>query len=105
MKSSLLRLLVCAALTCIIAAPCFAKVTKKATPAPVHEPTITNVSGNTITVTDDKSARAITVSSVTEVIVNGQKGTIADLKPGMTVSLTLSGPTQASRVVANTKVK
>jgi len=105
MKSSLLRFLLCALLTCSIAAPSFAKVTKKATPAPVHEPTITNVSGNTITVTDDKSARAINVSSVTEVIVNGQKGTVADLKPGMTVALTLSGPTQASRIVATTKVK
>jgi len=105
MNSSLLRFLLCAILTCGIAAPCFAKVTKKSTPAPIHEPTITNVSGNTITVTDDKSARAINVSSVTEVIVNGQKGTVADLKPGMTVALTLSGPTQASRIVATTKVK
>jgi hypothetical protein len=34
-------------------------------------------------------------------MVNGQKGTIADLKPGMTVSVTIGvDPTQASRVVA-----
>ena len=105
MKSPVLRLLVCTFVICSFAAPCFAKTTKKATPAPTHEPVISNVSGNTITVTDDKSARAINVSSVTEVIVNGQKATVADLKPGMTVSLTLSSPTQASRVVANTKVK
>ena len=105
MNSSLLRFLLCALLICTVAASGFARTTKKSTPAPAHEPTITNVSGNTITVTDDKSARAINVSPLTEVIVNGQKGTVADLKPGMTVALTLSSPTQASRIVANTKVK
>lgn len=105
MKSPVLRLLLCTFVICGFVAPSFAKTTKKATPALTHEPVISNVSGNTITVTDDKSARAINVSSVTEVIVNGQKATVADLKPGMAVSLTLSSPTQASRVVATTKVK
>ena len=107
MKSRLLQLLVCALLACSLATPVFAKPRKttKATPAPMHEPLISAVSGNTITVTDDKSARNITVSPFTEVIVNGQKATTADLKPGMTVSLVLTSPTQASRIVANTKVK
>jgi hypothetical protein len=64
---------------------------------------ISAVSGNSITVTDDKTAKTITVSPVTEITLNGQKATLADLKPGMSVSLVLSGPTQASRVTATTK--
>jgi hypothetical protein len=36
-----------------------------------------------------------------EINVNGQRATIADLKPGMTVSVTIGmDPTHASRVVA-----
>ena len=36
-----------------------------------------------------------------EIMVNGQKATITELKPGMTVSVTIGvDPTQASRVVA-----
>lgn len=105
MKSTFLRVLVCALLTCSFAAPSFAKAKKttKATPAPAHEPMITAVSGNTITVTDDKTARALTVTQFTEITLNGQKATLADLKPGMTVSVVLSSPTQVSRVTASTK--
>jgi len=103
MKNILLRILICAALACTLAAPSFAKSKKKTTPPPMHEPTISAVSGNTITVVDDKSAKTITASSVTEITVNGQKASFADLKPGMTVSLTLSSPTQASRIIATSK--
>jgi hypothetical protein len=103
MKTTLLRLFVCGLLTCGMASPCLAKAKKKATPAPSHEPMISAVSGNTITVTDDKTAKTITVSPMTEVTVNGQKAAFADLKPGMAVSLTLSSPTQASRITASTK--
>src|SRR5690348_176240 len=101
MKTKVLSILACAVLLAVT--PCFARSTKKATPPPHHEPTITAVAGNTITVSDDKSAKTITLSSVTEITVNGQKATFADLKPGMTVSLTLSSPTQASRVAAMSK--
>jgi hypothetical protein len=104
MINILLRILVCAALSCTVAAPAFAKAKKvKPAPAATHEPVISAVAGNTITVTDDKSAKTITVSPLTEITLNGQKATFADLKPGMTVSLVLSGPTQASRITATTK--
>ena len=101
MKIKVLLVFVCAVL--IAVAPCFARTTKKATPPPTHVPTISAVSGNTITVADDKSAKTITVSPLTEITVNGQKSSLADLKPGMTVSLTLSGPTQASKIAATSK--
>jgi hypothetical protein len=103
MKLILLRLFVCGLLTCTAVAPCFARITKKATPPPTHEPVISAVSGNTITVTDAKTAKTLTVTQFTEITVNGQKATFADLKPGMTVSVALSSPTQASRITATTK--
>ena len=58
---------------------------KKATPAPeYHPPVISSVTGNSITVTEEKTTR-----------------TIADLKPGMAVSVTIGvDPTRAGRIVA-----
>jgi hypothetical protein len=75
---------------------------KKASPTPKdHTSVISNVIGNTMTVTQDKATRAYTITRFSEVMVNGQKATIADLKPGMTVSVTIGvDPSQASRVVA-----
>jgi hypothetical protein len=73
------------------------KAKPKATP---HPTAISAVTGNTITVTDQSSTKTVTVTQFTEITVNGQKATLADLKPGMTVSLALSSPTQASRVTA-----
>ena len=56
-----------------------------------------------VTVTDEKTTKTVTVSPLTEVTINGQKGSFADLKPGMGVNLVLSSPTQASRIVATSK--
>ena len=75
---------------------------KKATPAPAyHQPVIAAVGTNAITVSDDKTTRTFAVSQFTEITVNGQRGTIADLKPGMTVNVTIgTDPTHASRINA-----
>ena len=75
---------------------------KKATPAPAyHQPVISGVTGNAITVSDQKTTRTFTVSQFTEINVNGQRATIADLKPGMTVNVTIGvDPSYASRIVA-----
>jgi len=75
---------------------------KKGTPAPkYHAPVISSVTRNTITVTDEKMTRAFTIRPFSEITVNGQRATVADLKPGMTVSVTIGvDPSQASRVVA-----
>ena len=105
-KSIRLRLLGCALLlVSLMAAPADGRTPRrsgKASPSPTG-PVISVVSGNSITVTDEKSAKAVTVSPLTEVTINGQKAGIADLKPGMTVSLVLSSPTQASRIAATSK--
>ena len=87
----------------LLTAPVFAGGRKKkASPAPKYQPpVISSVTGNTITVTQEKVTRAFTITRFSEMTVNGQRATIADLKPGMTVSVTIGvDPSQASRVVA-----
>jgi len=75
---------------------------KKASPTPKYQPpVISRVTGNTITVTEEKTTRAFIVTQFTEITVNGQRATIADLKPGMTVNVTIGvDPSQAGRIIA-----
>jgi hypothetical protein len=90
-------------LVVLAAAPAFAGSKKKKTSAApkYHPPVISSVIGNTITVTEEKTTRAFTVTQFTEITVNGQRATIAGLKPGMTVTVTIGvDPTQASRINA-----
>jgi hypothetical protein len=75
---------------------------KKVSPAEQHEPVISNVSANSITVTNQKETRTFIVTPFIEINVNGQKGTIADLKSGMKVNVTIGvDPTRAGRIVAS----
>lgn len=99
----LLIFLICGLTGLSVVGSASAKPRKKATPPPVHETVISSVSGNTVTITDEKTAKTVTVTQFTEVIINGQKRNLNDLKPGMVVSLTLSSPTQASRIIATSK--
>jgi hypothetical protein len=88
-------------LAVIAIGPAFGKGRKKkATPASAyHQPVIAAVGMNAITVSDNKATRTFTVSQFTEITVNGQRGAIADLKPGMTVNVTIgTDPTQAARI-------
>jgi hypothetical protein len=74
---------------------------KKATPAQYQAPVISSVTANTITVSEEKTTRTFVITQFTEINVNGQRAAVADLKPGMTVSVTMGvDPTRASRVVA-----
>ena len=103
MKKSLLPSLVavCTTLAVITATPAFGgSKKKKATPA-YHTPVISSVMGNAITVSEEKTTRTFIVTQFTDINVNGQRATIVDLKPGMTVSVTIGmDPTHAGRVVA-----
>jgi hypothetical protein len=102
MKTKLL-VVVSILLVALATAPTFAGgKKKKGTPAPkYHSSVISSVTGNTITVTHEKVTRAFTITRFSEITVNGQRATIADLKPGMIVSVTIGvDPSQASRVVA-----
>jgi hypothetical protein len=75
---------------------------KKATSVPAyHQPVISGVTGNAITVSDQKTTRTFTITPFTEINVNGQRATIADLKAGMTANVTIGmDPSHASRIVA-----
>src|SRR6266513_4877227 len=74
---------------------------KKAPAAEYHQPVISSVKGNAITVSDAKTTRAFTITQFTEINVNGQRANIADLKPGMTVNVTIGlDPSHASRINA-----
>jgi hypothetical protein len=90
-------------LVVLATAPAFAgSKKKKASSAPKYQPpVISSVTGHTIAVTEGKVTRAFTITQFTEITVNGQRATIATLKPGMTVSVTIGvDPTQASRINA-----
>ena len=75
---------------------------KKAAAAPPYQaPVIASVTGNTITVSEEKTARTFIITQFTEINVNGQRAAVADLKPGMTVGVTIGvDPTRASRINA-----
>jgi hypothetical protein len=75
---------------------------KKASSTPKYQPpVISSVIGNTVTVTERKMTRAFIVTQFTEISVNGQRATVADLKPGMTVNVTIGlDPSQAGRITA-----
>jgi len=86
-----------------VTAPAYGKEKKKkATPAPAYQaPVISSISGNAITVSDEKTTRTFTITQFTEINVNGQKATIGDLKPGMTAKVTIAtDPLRASRINA-----
>jgi hypothetical protein len=75
---------------------------RKASPPEQRNPVISNVTANSVTVTKQKQTRTFIVTPFTEISVNGQKGTIADLKAGMTADVTIGmDPTRAGRIVAS----
>jgi hypothetical protein len=88
-------------LAAIAIAPAFGKgKKKKATPAH-QQPVIASVTGNAITVSEQNTSRTFTVTQFTEITVNGQRANIADLKPGMTVNVTIGvDPSRAARINA-----
>ena len=89
-------------LACGAANPLYCATKKKPTPAPYKQPVIASVNANAITVTEEKGTKTFTITQFTEINVNGQKATAADLKPGMTVTVTIGmDPSRAGRIVAN----
>ncbi len=103
-RKSLFALCVVSALIAIFTTTsAFAGGKKKATPPPPPQPAlIASVSGNAITVSDDKITRTFLITQFTEINVNGLRATAADLKPGMVVNVTIApDPTRASRITAS----
>ena len=85
----------------------------KTPPTPSHQETIiTNVAADSITVEirivsakgkiEEKKSRAFGITKFTEIIVNGRKGTVAELKRGMRANVTAGmDRTVAARIDAN----
>jgi hypothetical protein len=105
MKKSLSLLFVVSVLLgMLLGSPVFGASKKKAPPPVQHNPVISSVTATSITVTEDKVSKTFTITQFTEINVNGRKATVADLKPGMTVSVTLdTDPSRASRINATGK--
>ena len=82
----------------------FAGSKKKPAPPSSQAPTIAAVTTDSITVDGHKATRTLTINQFTEINVNGRSATVADLKAGMTVNVTLgTDPSKASRINATGK--
>ena len=105
MKKSRLLFPVLAVLFGLLTVSPVVGASKKKTPPPlIKSPTISSVTATSITIAEEKIAKTLTITPFTEINVNGQKATVADLKPGMLVTVTLgTDPTKASRVNATGK--
>ena len=89
-------------LATIALAPAFGKGQKKKATQAYQQPIIASVAGNAITVSEQKTARTFTVTQFTEITVNSQRASIADLKPGMRVNFTFGvDPSRAARINAS----
>ena len=78
---------------------------KKPTPPPmIQSPTIAAVTADSITVKEAQVTKTLTITQFTEINVNGRKATVAELKPGMIVNVTLgTDPSKVSRINATAK--
>jgi hypothetical protein len=103
-KSPLYELIISVLLGLVMVTSASAAGTKtyKPKPVPTPQPTvISNVGPSSVTVTDEKGTKTFTITQFTEISVNGQRATATDLKPGMTVTVTMgTDATRASRIAA-----
>jgi hypothetical protein len=73
----------------------------KAKAVEYHDTVIASVAPDSITITQDQQSKSYKISQFTEITFRGQKAALADLKPGMTVSVTQGmDPLTASRIAA-----
>lgn len=77
---------------------------KKEPPTEHRQPTISSVTQNAITVSDQAGTTTFAITQFTEIYVNERKAKAVDLKPGMTVTVTVGAdPGRASRIEASGK--
>ena len=66
-----------------------------------HATVISSVSADSITIAEAKVMKTFAITQFTEITVKGQRAKLADLQPGMSVSVTLStDPSKLSRISA-----
>lgn len=100
-----LRLLLLAVLFgTLTLSPAFGASKKKPEAPLIQGPVIASVTATSITISEGKAAKTLIITQFTEITVNGIKATVAELKPGMNVSVTLgTDPTKAGRINATGK--
>jgi hypothetical protein len=104
MKKSLVVLPLALLLGFMTTAPAFGASKKKTPPPQVQTPVIASVTASSVTITEGKTAKTLTITQFTEITVNGIKATAAELKPGMGVTIGLgTDPSKASRINATGK--
>ncbi len=92
---------ICLVLAILLANPAFAGGKKKAKALEHHDTVIASVAADSITIDQDKVPKSFKPTQFTEVTLRGQRATVADLKPGMLVSVTLGADAStASRIAA-----
>jgi hypothetical protein len=97
----LLLLVGCVTVALLPATPLFAKGKAKATPIVHYDTVITKASADSISINENAVPKTFKITQNTEVTVRGTKATVADLKPGMTVSITVGmDPATAARIAA-----
>jgi hypothetical protein len=88
----------------LAAGPAFGASKKKTPPPVIQTPVISSVTATSITITEGKTAKTLTITQFTEITVNGIRATATELKPGMNVTVTLgTDPTKAGRINATGK--
>jgi hypothetical protein len=88
-------------LALVLTTPGFAADRKKKG-AEYHDTVIASVAANAVTITEDKTTKTFPINQFTEITLKGQRATVADLQPGMAVSVTLgTDGVTASRVAAS----
>ena len=79
-----------------------ARSKKKKEPPKPRGTVIASVSADAITITENSVTKTFAITQFTEVLIKGQRATLAALQPGMAVSVTLgSDPTKAARINAS----
>jgi hypothetical protein len=73
---------------------------KKHPAARRHQTLISSISPTSLTIQEDSGPKTFAITPYTEVVVNEQKATVAQLKRGMRVSVTLVGSTQLRQIKA-----
>ena len=106
MKSNRRIFVVLVSLTMLLPITGFAGSSKKkpSPPPMIQSPTIAAVTADSITVKEAQVTKTLTITQFTEINVNGRKATVAELKPGMIVNVTLgTDPSKVSRINATAK--
>ena len=89
------------ALTFIAPDTALARSKKKPASTPPPQSTIASLSATSITITEGTVSKTYAITPFTEILVRGQRATLADLQPGMVASVAAAtSPNQASRINA-----